>query len=67
MRGERIKRVHTYVKMYMNIVKMRTKIEMLAHDYEYISKRTKKKFNMHLCRDCLNDKIICSYERFEIS
>ena len=35
VRGERIKqKCHTYVKRYMNIVKMRTKIEMLACDYE---------------------------------
>ncbi|CAH8561897.1 unnamed protein product, partial [Schistosoma rodhaini] len=34
VRGERIKRkCHTYVKMHMNIVKMRTKIEMLGCDY----------------------------------
>ena len=41
--GERSKRkCHTYVKRYMNIVKMRTEMEMLACDYEQISKRTKK-------------------------
>ena len=40
----------------MNILKMRTEMEMLACDYEQIIKRTKK-FNMHLCSDCPNDKI----------